>query len=228
MYKILIVDDDLEILKLMKTAVEMKNYQVVVMNKIFIPLRSTDFKGFDLILLDIMMPNMDGTDICNAIRNQIATPIMFVSAKDSEEDIINGLNVGGDDYMVKPFSLKQLTAKVEAHIKREERNNKATDDFNNIRRDVGPFTFYLEEKRLFLDGKIVKLTNREYRIMALLSAKPSKTYSKEEIYELVYDEKSSALFRSIPEYIYQIRTKLNNFEINPIKTVRGMGYKWYD
>ena len=187
MYKILIVDDDLEILKLMKTALEMKNYQVVVMNKIFIPLRSTDFKGFDLILLDIMMPNMDGTDICNAIRNQIATPIMFVSAKDSEEDIINGLNVGGDDYMVKPFSLKQLTAKVEAHIKREERNNKATDDFNNIRRDVGPFTFYLEEKRLFLDGKIVKLTNREYRIMALLSAKPSKTYSKEEIYELVYD-----------------------------------------
>lgn len=228
MYKILIVDDDLEILKLMKTALEMKNYRVDIMNKVSVPLRLTDFQGFDLILLDIMMPNIEGTDICHAIRNQISTPIMFVSAKDSEEDIINGLNVGGDDYMVKSFSLKQLTAKVEAHLKREERKKKATDEFNNIRRDSGPVTFYLEEKQVLINGQIVRLTSREYQIMALLSARPSKIYSKEEIYELVYNEESSALFRSIPEYIYQIRVKLSYFKIDPIKTVRGMGYKWYD
>ncbi|MEX2784360.1 response regulator transcription factor [Streptococcus sp. H49] len=228
MYKILIVDDDKEILKMMRIALEMKNYMVTTYSSVSLPLNTNDFRGYDLILLDIMMSNIEGTEICQRIRNEISTPIIFVSAKDTEEDIVNGLGIGGDDYITKPFSLKQLTAKVEANIKREERNKQAVNDFSNIRRDIGAVTFYLEERSIYVNGQTVPLTSREYNILELLSRRTSKVYTREEIYNEVYDEYADALFRSISEYIYQIRNKFSTYKINPIKTVRGQGYKWND
>ena len=121
MYKILVVDDDFEILKLMRTILEMKNYQVTTYQEVTVPININNFKGFDLILLDVMMPNIDGMQICKQIRNKVSSPIIFVSAKDTEEDIVSGLNLGGDDYITKPFSINQLIAKVAANLKREER-----------------------------------------------------------------------------------------------------------
>ena len=121
MYKILVVDDDFEILKLMRTILEMKNYQVTTYQEVTAPININNFKGFDLILLDVMMPNIDGMQICKQIRNKVSSPIIFVSAKDTEEDIVSGLNLGGDDYITKPFSINQLIAKVAANLKREER-----------------------------------------------------------------------------------------------------------
>ena len=125
MHKILVVDDDFEILKLMTNIFEMQNYAVTTYQVVNSPIDIYDFMGFDLILLDVMMPNVDGMALCQEIRHRIATPIIFVSAKDSEEDIISGLKLGGDDYITKPFSIKQLVAKVEAHLKREERLKQA-------------------------------------------------------------------------------------------------------
>ena len=121
MYKILVVDDDFEILKLMRTILEMKNYQVTTYQEVTVPININNFKGFDLILLDVMMPNIDGMQICKQIRNKVSSPIIFVSAKDTEDDIVSGLNLGGDDYITKPFSINQLIAKVAANLKREER-----------------------------------------------------------------------------------------------------------
>ena len=115
MYKILVVDDDFEILKLMRTILEMKNYQVTTYQEVTAPININNFKGFDLILLDVMMPNIDGMQICKQIRNKVSSPIIFVSAKDTEEDIVSGLNLGGDDYITKPFSINQLIAKVAAN-----------------------------------------------------------------------------------------------------------------
>ncbi|EPZ43205.1 response regulator receiver domain protein, partial [Streptococcus pyogenes GA41345] len=121
MYKILAIDDDKEILKLMKTALEIENYHVITCQEIELPIVFDDFKGYDLILLDIMMPNISGTEFCYKIREEVHSPIIFVSALDGDNEIVQALNIGGDDFIVKPFSLKQFVAKVNSHLKREER-----------------------------------------------------------------------------------------------------------
>lgn len=227
MYKILVVDDDFEILKLMRTILEMKNYDVTTYQGITSPLNSKDFQGFDLILLDVMMPDIDGLQVCRQIRDKVSAPIIFVSAKDEEDDIVTGLNLGGDDYITKPFSVKQLVAKVAAHLKREERFRQAESD-EKIIRELLPITFYLQEKTVCVNGNIVPLTSREYDLLDLLSANRNKVFTREDIYSHIYDDEADALFRSISEYVYQIRVKFSAYDINPIKTVRGMGYKWYD
>ena len=227
MYKILVVDDDFEILKLMRTILEMKNYQVMTYQEVTVPININNFKGFDLILLDVMMPNIDGMQICKQIRNKVSSPIIFVSAKDTEEDIVSGLNLGGDDYITKPFSINQLVAKVAANLKREERY-KQGELSNQIVRELSPITIYLQEKIVCINGDSLTFTRREYDIIELLSSNPRKIFTVQDIYENVYDDDAETLFRSISEYIYQIRLKFSSYGINPIKTVRGMGYKWHD
>lgn len=227
MYKILVVDDDFEILKLMRTILEMKNYQVMTYQEVTVPIDINNFKGFDLILLDVMMPNIDGMQICKQIRNKVSSPIIFVSAKDTEEDIVSGLNLGGDDYITKPFSINQLVAKVAANLKREERY-KQGELSNQVVRDLSPITIYLQEKIVCINGDSLAFTSREYDIIELLSSNPRKIFTVQDIYENVYDDDAETLFRSISEYIYQIRLKFSSYGINPIKTVRGMGYKWHD
>jgi len=227
MYKILVVDDDFEILKLMRTILEMKNYQVMTYQEVTVPININNFKGFDLILLDVMMPNIDGMQICKQIRNKVSSPIIFVSAKDTEEDIVSGLNLGGDDYITKPFSINQLIAKVAANLKREERY-KQGELSNQIVRELSPITIYLQEKIVCINGDSLAFTSREYDIIELLSSNPRKIFTVQDIYENVYDDDAETLFRSISEYIYQIRLKFSSYGINPIKTVRGMGYKWHD
>ena len=227
MYKILVVDDDFEILKLMRTILEMKNYQVMTYQEVTVPIDINNFKGFDLILLDVMMPNIDGMQICKQIRNKVRSPIIFVSAKDTEDDIVSGLNLGGDDYITKPFSINQLIAKVAANLKREERY-KQGELSNQIVRELSPITIYLQEKIVCINGDSLAFTSREYDIIELLSSNPRKIFTVQDIYENVYDDDAETLFRSISEYIYQIRLKFSSYGINPIKTVRGMGYKWHD
>lgn len=227
MYKILVVDDDFEILKLMRTILEMKNYHVMTYQEVTVPIDINNFKGFDLILLDVMMPNIDGMQICKQIRNKVSSPIIFVSAKDTEEDIVSGLNLGGDDYITKPFSINQLVAKVAANLKREERY-KQGELSNQVVRDLSPITIYLQEKIVCINGDSLTFTRREYDIIELLSSNPRKIFTVQDIYENVYDDDAETLFHSISEYIYQIRLKFSSYGINPIKTVRGMGYKWHD
>ena len=227
MYKILVVDDDFEILKLMRTILEMKNYQVMTYQEVTVPIDINNFKGFDLILLDVMMPNIDGMQICKQIRNKVRSPIIFVSAKDTEDDIVSGLNLGGDDYITKPFSINQLIAKVAANLKREERY-KQGELSNQIVRELSPITIYLQEKIVCINGDSLAFTSREYDIIELLSSNPRKIFTVQDIYENVYDDDAETLFRSISEYIYQIRLKFSSYGINPIKTVRGMGYKWHE
>lgn len=225
MYKILVIDDDFEILKLMRTILEMKNYNVTTYQEVKLPIEMSDFKGFDLILLDVMMPDIDGLQICKQIRESVSSPVIFVSAKDSEDDIVLGLNLGGDDYITKPFSINQLVAKVAANLKREERHRNSKSN-ENVVRELLPITFYLQEKIVCINGEVISLTCREYDILDLLASKKNKVYTREEIYKRVYDEESDALFRSISEYVYQIRVKFSPYGINPIKTIRGIGYKW--
>lgn len=156
MYKVLVIDDDFEILKLMKNILELQNFSVTTYQKIELPIRLADFTGYDLILLDVMMPDIDGMELCQTIRNHITTPIIFVSAKDNENDIIKGLNLGGDDYITKPFSIKQLVAKIEAHLKEKNVPSKPKKLFKNLNVNFHQLQ-YIFKKREFV---LIKIKSR--------------------------------------------------------------------
>ncbi len=219
MYRILVIDDDLSILRLIRNILNLSKYEVVTHQKIT-DINLCDFIGYDLILLDIMMP-ISGLDVCEAIRKEIDTPILFITAKNMENDVVKGINAGADDYIVKPFSVNELLARVKMHLRREERirGKREKLKFCDIVIDI-------EERRVFVKNEALELTKREYFIVYLLASNPNRIFTVEEIYERVYPQESNTQFHSVAEYIYQIRTKFKAFGVNPIKTMWGGGYQW--
>lgn len=218
-YKILAIDDDESILRLIKNSLERSGFEVSTLTG----LENIDicsFVGFDLILLDIMMP-IDGLEICKRIRSQINVPIIFVTAKQMDDDFLAGVKAGADDYIKKPFSIVELVARVKMHLRREERGQK-----NNRQIEFGEMLIDANKQELYVRKSVIPLTRREFSILFLLASNPTKVFSVEEIYERIYPTESDAQFRSISEYIYQIRTKLKPYSINPIKTLWGGGYRW--
>ena len=218
-YKILVIDDDETILRLIKNILQLNDYDVTTRNGIE-EVNICDFVDFDLILLDIMMP-LDGIAICNEIREQIKAPILFITAKDMEEDLVNGLLAGADDYITKPFSVKEFLARIKMHLRREERNRQ-----NGKRLEFGSILIDMNLKTVFVEENEIKLTNREFMIIQLLASQTSRIFTIEEIYTVVYPNSSNTQFRSISEYMYQIRSKFKPYHFNPIETMRGGGYKW--
>ena len=218
-YKILVIDDDETILRLIKNILQLNDYEVTTRNGIE-EVNICDFVDFDLILLDIMMP-LDGITICNEIREQIKAPILFITAKDMEEDLVNGLLAGADDYITKPFSVNEFLARIKMHLRREERNRQTVK-----RLEFGSISIDMNLKTVFVEENEIKLTNREFMIIQLLATQTSRIFTIEEIYTVVYPNSSNTQFRSISEYMYQIRSKFKLYHLNPIETMRGGGYKW--
>lgn len=218
-YKILVIDDDPSILRLIKNALSLKQYNVITREAID-DINLCDFIGFDLILLDIMMP-INGLDICQIIRNEINAPIIFITAKDLEEDLIKGIYAGADDYITKPFSIKELLARVEMHLRREERCKVKSEKII-----FGKTKIDLDNQIVTVNGEKLPITKREFLIIQLLIANTKRSFTIEEIYNRVYPNSSNTQFRSISEYIYQIRNKFKPYGINPIETMWGGGYKW--
>ena len=218
-YKILAIDDDEKILRLIGNALEANNFHVETRKNIE-EINICDFTGFDLIILDVMMP-ISGLEICRSIRSQIATPILFLTAKDFEEDLLKGIQAGADDYITKPFSIKELIARIQMHLRREERSHNASKEEmdSNI-------TFYRDSQEVYYQSKRISLTKREFDLLYLLAKNENRIFSIEELYNYLYPIDSDAQLRSITEYIYQIRQKFKIHQIDPIKTVWGGGYKW--
>lgn len=219
MAKILVIDDDFEILKLIKNILVLEGHHVTTLQDIKTSFSVADFTGYDLILLDIMLGDIDGFTICQSIRHEISTPILFISAKDTEEDIIKGLTIGGDDYITKPFSLKQLVAKVDSHLKRQERLKSFYRDGQDEIRHFQHITIFPLSKKMQISGQEVTLTAREFRLIEVLSQYPKKVFSQEEIHEKIYDTDSDTLFGSVAEYVYQIR---NNVRPTPLIRLRQL------
>ncbi|HFI0168147.1 response regulator transcription factor [Streptococcus suis] len=218
-YKILVIDDDRAILRLVQNSLENKNF--VVDTRTTIPgIDICHFIGYDLIILDIMMP-YSGIEICKYIRESIPVPIIFLTAKNLEEDIICGIQSGADDYITKPFSVQELVARVQMHIRREVRNNNPEQilQFGSLKIDK------IKEELKIADVHI-PTTKREFRLILLLSSNPNKTFSNDELFDYLYPYDSETQGRTITEYVYQIRKKLKPYDINPIKTIWGGGYKW--
>ena len=223
-YKILAIDDDEKILRLIGNSLEANNFHVETRKNIE-EINICDFTGFDLILLDVMMP-ISGLEICRSIRPQIATPILFLTAKDFEEDLLKGIQAGADDYITKPFSIKELIARIQMHLRREERSHPASKEEMN-----SDITFYRDRQErdrqeVYYQSKRISLTKREFHLLYLLAKNENRIFSVEELYDYLYPVSSDVQLRSITEYIYQIRQKFKIHQIDPIKTVWGGGYKW--
>lgn len=218
-YKILAIDDDEKILRLIENTLKANNFDVETRKNIE-EINICDFTGFDLILLDVMMP-ISGLEICRSIRSQITTPILFLTAKDFEEDLLKGIQVGADDYITKPFSIKELIARIHMHLRREERSHDSSKEEMNA--DI---TFYRDRQEVYYQSKRISLTKREFDLLYLLAKNENRIFTIEELYNYLYPVSSDAQLRSITEYIYQIRQKFKIHQIDPIKTVWGGGYKW--
>ena len=167
-YKILAIDDDEKILRLIANALKANNFHVETRKNIE-EINICDFTEFDLILLDVMMP-ISGLEICRSIRSQITT--LFLTAKDFEEDLLKGIQAGADDYITKPFSIKELIARIQMHLRREERSHNASKEEmeSNI-------TFYRDSQEVYYQSKRISLTKREFDLLYLLAKNKNRIFS---------------------------------------------------
>ena len=177
-------------------------------------------KNYDLILLDIMMPDVDGFMFCKKIRGIVDCPILFLTAKVMETDIIYGLGIGADDYITKPFRIGELRARVTAHLRRERREHHNTLGFEQ------EIKFDLSSKELFMKGKKVDLTKSEYEICEYLARNRGQVFTREQIYEAVFGFDGNSDNSTIATHIKNIRSKLAGYGVTPINTVWGVGYRW--
>lgn len=221
MYKLLFVDDDKALLKMLENYFRLRGYRILLAEDGLEALKRIEDTP-DLILLDINMPRMDGMELCVKIREFVSCPILFLTARVEEQDRVNGLLSGGDDYIVKPFSLKELEARIGAHIKREERNRKRPQ----LRYREGLLLDYSARKVLYDDHKL-ELTKLEYDIVEFLSKNPGQVFDKERIYEKVCGYDAEGDSRVITELIRRIRRKIGEYTgTEYIETVWGSGYRW--
>lgn len=215
---ILVIDDEIEICNLIKNALRKQNYKVTIKNSA-IDISKEELNKFDLILLDVMMPTIDGFTLCKAIRDEVDCPIIFVTAKTMEEDVLEGFSIGADDYIKKPFSILELRARVEAHLRRENREKQQVLSTNGLK-------FNLKSKEIYFDDNKISLTKGEYQICEYLARHRGQVFSLEQIFIEVYGYDKDSDSSCIREHIKNIRAKLTKYVENPIETVWGIGYKW--
>ena len=218
MARILAVDDDTAILDMIGTILNKDGHLVTKVNNPF-EINMEKVNQYDLILLDIMMPGLDGFVLCSRIRKLVDCPILFLTAKTEESSLVNGLSLGADDYIYKPFGIMELRARVAAHLRREHREH-------SVRMVVGPVCFHLSLKQMMVEDKEIPLTKAEYEICEFLAKNRGQVFSKEQILEQVFGFDSESNDNTITTHIKNIRTKLSDFHCMPIKTVWGIGYKW--
>ncbi|GIO44112.1 DNA-binding response regulator [Paenibacillus apis] len=215
---ILAVDDEPAVLALLQHTLQKEGHLVTVLSEASLVL-DTQLGSFDLILLDVMMPGIDGFTLCRQIREKVDCPILFLTARSMESDIMEGLGVGADDYLTKPFGAGELRARVHAHLRREKRERR------NIY-SVGEAYFNLSGKELIVNERPVPLTRSEYMICEFLALHRGQVFSREQIYEAVFGYDRDSDSSTIVEHIKNIRGKLNRLQFAPFETVWGIGYRW--
>lgn len=221
-YKILAVDDEIHILELIKDYFSVQGYLVYTAESGQEALKKMESKP-DLILLDVNMPDMDGFEVCKQIRNHITCPILFLTAKVGEGDRVNGLMIGGDDYILKPFSILELGARVEAHLRRAERGSGKKEEvkFSN------GLVIHYTERYLCCKEQKINLTRTEFELIEILSLNQGQIFSKERLYENLRGYDSEGDSSIITEHIRRIRQKIGACSENAyIETIWGVGYKW--
>jgi len=224
--KILIVDDETKILEVVKALLEKKGFTVYTAENGKKALEIFNKETLSLVLLDLMIPEMSGEEICMQIRSKSRIPIIMLTAKVEENDILNGLDIGADDYIAKPFSLKELYARIEAVLRRSNDflvplNKKSV--FNN-----GDLEFDFESRSVKKNNLFVKMTPNEFNILTALIKYPSKVFTRDELISIAFNGEFEGYDRTIDSHIKNIRQKIESDPKNPeyILTMHGVGYKF--
>ena len=219
--KILIVDDEKGVVDVLKSYFEMHSYTVYTAYNGADALKQAEHNP-DIVLLDINMPGMDGLAVCDRIRSHISCPILFLTARVETTDKIKGFQAGADDYVVKPFDIDELGARVTAHLRRENRKQE-----QSVFRFFSDMVIDYSKREVTIEGKLIPLTRKEFEIAELLSVNAGQVFDRERIYELVWGLDGDGNSDTVMEHIRKVRSKFAAVSShNYIETVWGMGYKW--
>lgn len=225
--RILVVDDDRAIVQAIEKLLTMEGFEVVKAYDGVQAMEALMNNNIQLILLDVMMPRMDGLSATIRIREQKNIPIIILSAKSQDSDKVLGLSMGADDYITKPFSPQELVARVKSQLRRYMKLGDIGSTQKYSQLVVGGLTLDKETKQFTVDDEPVKLTATEFKIMELLMSHPGRVFSAEEIYRLVWNEDAYSVENTVMVHIRRIREKIeiNPKEPNYLKVVWGIGYK---
>lgn len=226
--KILIVDDEFKIVDVVKSYLDAEGYETFCAGTGCEAIDLFNRKKPDLIVLDLMLPDLSGEDVCKVIRRSSDVPVIMLTAKASEENILSGLDLGADDYVTKPFSPRQLTARVKAILRRHRKPEETVNGskaFNDGVLEINPITYCVA-----LLGKTISLTPNEFKILSVMASFSQKVFSREELISQALGDEFEGYDRVVDTHIKNIRQKLEKDPKHPkyIITVHGFGYKFND
>ena len=227
MSNILIIEDEESIAELEKDYLELSAFTVTVETSGSRGLQRALKEDYDLIILDLMLPDVGGFEICEKIRNVKNTPVIIVSAKKDDIDKIRGLGLGADDYMTKPFSPSELVARVKAHLSRYERLTSGKADRNETI-EIRGLRIDKTARRVWVSGEEKTFTTKEFDLLTFLAQNPNHVYSKEELFRQIWEMESVGDIATVTVHIKKIREKIETDTSNPryIETIWGVGYRF--
>ena len=227
MNKILIVEDEEAIADLEKDYLELSGFEVEVANDGETGLEKALNEDFNLLILDLMLPGVDGFEICRQVRDKKNTPIIMVSAKKDDIDKIRGLGLGADDYMTKPFSPSELVARVKAHLARYERLVGSAAEANKII-EIRGLKIDTTARRVWVNGEEKQFTTKEFDLLTFLAENPNRVFTKEELFRNIWDMESIGDIATVTVHIKKIREKIEYDTSKPqyIETIWGVGYRF--
>lgn len=227
MSRILIVEDEAAIAELEKDYLELSGFEVEVSNDGTTGLKRALDEDFDLVILDLMLPGVDGFEICRQVRVEKNTPIIMVSAKKDDIDKIRGLGLGADDYMTKPFSPSELVARVKAHMARYERLIGSVVEENKVI-EIRGIKIDTTARRVWINGEEKSFTTKEFDLLTFLASHPNRVYTKDELFSEIWDMESIGDIATVTVHIKKIREKIEFDTSKPqyIETIWGVGYRF--
>ncbi|MBO5247085.1 MAG: response regulator transcription factor [Eubacterium sp.] len=227
MKKILIIEDEAAIAELEKDYLELSNFSVEIEENGKLGLKRALEGDYDLFILDLMLPDMDGFDICREIRNEKNVPILMVSAKKDDIDKIRGLGLGADDYITKPFSPSELVARVKAHLARYETLT-APDQSRNQEVKIRGIRIDKTARRVWINEEEKPFTSKEFDLLTFLAENPNRVFSKEELFSTIWEMEPEGDIATVTVHIKKIREKIEYNTAKPqyIETIWGVGYRF--
>ena len=221
MQKVLVVDDDAHIRDVVCFALRREGFEAVEASTGRTAIQKFETEQPDLVVLDVLMPEGDGIAVCEQIRQSSNTPIIFLSSKDAEADRIKGLDIGGDDYVTKPFSVRELVARVKARLRRLQEQPKALDSYLSI----GPLNINVESRAARIDNETLDLTRTEFDLLTAMAREDGTVLARETLMSGAYAGNRIVSDRTIDSHIRRLRKKLRNLGVDPIHTVHGVGFR---
>ena len=228
MSKILIIEDEEAIADLEKDYLELSGFEVEIANRGDVGLEKALNEDYDLIILDLMLPEVDGFDICRQVRQEKNIPIIMVSAKKEDISKIRGLGFGADDYMTKPFSPSELVARVKAHLERYQRLVGSARKINDVI-EIRGLKIDKTARRVYVDGEEKAFTTKEFDLLTFLAENPNRVYKKDELFREIWDLESVGDIATVTVHIKKIREKIEKNTSKPeyIETIWGVGYRFH-